>query len=429
MTAEQVLDELTNDEYLSLPRLGWVFTYNVSKEVEKLTKEQVTEILERNGYDPDSFNHITPQKAYHIAKLRMQTTDANANPKILLRPIGTKTGSLIRHQVTSENIITVQSGKNDVEGLEHGRNLFITFDKEKQERGEHPLSFTKEGNERMSVENKKFALDFEAEYNRVLKHLLANDLYNWIWKQKNNWQTVSWRTTGGMFFAPNQYTPQIEQMHRCITEFDNGCIFKRLPILNFPEHRADITESFDRDMEARIAALNEDLEDLIKRGRSDGTLPEKLLKDRLRKYEGVLNEAKMYGTLLSHRSDLVDNALGVIRTKVEQVLAGTFKGVKAEIGKMEQRQIDRDKRKAARDAARAAKAEDKAQKKKDDPLSPANAMASFLTDLPKGYKFDKPAEITAIKAYAKEIGRYPSALNIAQKVTAICTPTTEETPF
>jgi hypothetical protein len=434
MTTQQILNELTNDEYMNLPRLGWVFTYNVDKEVEALTKKQVTEILERNGYDANGFNHITPQKAYHVAKVRMQKTNLNADPKILLRPVTSKSSKHIVHQVTIETLATVKSGNEEIMGLEHDRHMFITFDKEKAENGEHPISFSKEGNRKMTSADKTFATDFEAEYNKVLNHLLANDLYNWIWKTKNGWNTVSWRTTGGMFFAPDQHTPQVERMVKCIEDFGHGCIFKRIPVLNFPEHRKDVAESFNRDMEERIKELNDDLEELLKKGRADGTLPEKMLKDRLKKYNGIMSEAQMYGTMLQHRSDIVDKALGVIKDKVENVLAGKFKGVKAEISKAEQKAKAREERRKAREAAKAAKEEEKAQAKKAKAESkkkapeqngthkPASKPAPVV-QFPKGYKFDKPAEVKMLKAYGKEIGKRWDKLNFAQKVTACTTDT------
>jgi hypothetical protein len=360
MTTEQILNELSSEDYNNLPRLGWVMTYEAPKTVEVLTVEKAKEIVARNGYDPDTFPTSDNKTYFAATRGRMQDLRLNAEPKVLIRPLGSKTASVIKYQVTIERTTTIKLAGAETEGLEHNRNLIIEFHKEKDKQGEHPLVFKKEG--KQSADDRTFILDFEATYSKIRQNILSKNLQNFIWVNLHKMNLIRWRTTGGMFFTPDQYTASLEKLVKTVQDFGNGALLKRIPILNSEEQRQDISHSFDFEMELKIKNLNDDLDELLQKGRADGSLPEKLLQNRLNKYDRIMTDAKMYSTILQGRTDLVDKSLSVVKDKVEAVLAGQFKGIKAELSKREQNEIEREKRRASREAAKQVREDEKRKK-------------------------------------------------------------------
>jgi hypothetical protein len=93
---------------------------------------------------------------------------------------------------------------------------------------------------------------------------------------------------------------------------------------------------------------------LIQRGRSEGTLPQAMLRNRITKYENILNDAGMYHKILKGRTDLVTAAIKVVKDKTQQILDNKFYGITAELSPTEQKKLERAKRREEREARKAA---------------------------------------------------------------------------
>jgi hypothetical protein len=356
MTTEQLMNELSDEQYLSLPRLGWVFTFEAPQTVEVLSHQQTQDILERYGYDYSQFP-VSDNKTYFCeTRNRMQDMRLGADPRILIRPLGNRKQQIIRYQVTIEKASTVQINGTDADVLDHTRNMIVQFDR-KMDKGDgyyegNPISFAKEHS--TSVEDRKFMLDFEACYNRIKQNILARNLYDWTLAQVHKWNVVRWRTAGGMFFVPDDFTPQLDQLMKVYDDIGAGALLKRIPILNSEESRRDVAHSFDFEMEQQISTLNDELDALIQRGRSEGTLPQAMLRNRITKYENILNDAGMYHKILKGRTDLVTAAIKVVKDKTQQILDNKFYGITAELSPTEQKKLERAKRREEREARKAA---------------------------------------------------------------------------
>jgi len=355
MTTQELMNELSDEQYLSLPRLGWVFTFEAPQTVEVLSHQQTQDILERYGYDYSAFP-VSDNKTYFCeTRNRMQDMRLGADPRILIRPLGNRKSETVKYQVTIEKPSTAQINGTDADVLDHTRNLIVAFDTktDKDYGSVNPITFAKEGNG-MSAEDRKFTLDFEAMYNRIKQNILSRNLYDWTLAQVHKWNVVRWRTAGGMFFVPDDYTPQLDQLMKVYDDIGAGALLKRIPILNSEESRRDVAHSFDFEMEQQINTLNDELDALIQRGRSEGTLPQAMLRNRVQKYDTILSDAGMYEKILKGRTDLVTSAINVVKDKTQQILDNRFHGITAELSPTEQKKLERAKRREEREARKAA---------------------------------------------------------------------------
>jgi len=364
--------------------LGWLIWYSVPKSAEEITYKQAREILERHGMNPDTFPPETPSKAYHATLEHFRDMNPSSPRRVMIRPIPTAVSSVTRHQVTIESIGKAQDeNKNEIDGLEYVRNLFVQFHK-----SNHTVSFFKDAGAKMTQEERawgiKFTQTFESIRTRVKKHDIQ--LYMFL-RHTQHWNSVGVRDAGGIWFVSKEFTGEVKKMEAIMADFAHGIKFWKTPVIDITEWRENIAGAFDDQIEFELGQIQDELKKLLDGAKEKGgEIPKSQLERRLARFKTVTGRAEMYEKLLSYRAKKVRGNITGLETQVKNVLLGKVKGLVPMDSKAEQAEVARAERKAKRDA-------DKLKKEKDAKKKPADAKKDAPKGKParKSKKTEKPA--------------------------------------
>lgn len=303
----------TPEDYEQVPRIGWIVWHEVGPISQTWTEAEA--ILAKNGLDPAPFPRTTNKGAYLMAIDEVREGSRSTDLRILPRPIR-ETSEAIRHSIIIERVTADDA-------LSHASELLISFNKLASE-----IEFT--NGKPDSVDVNKIAIEekIKVGYARYCERVYKWTLGKYVTLLLDRCHAVSVRSTGGVWFVPDAYTPTVKALEAAFTDFGAGCIFYRHPVIDTVEWRRNVATMADREMAVELRSMKDALEGIKAEAKQDGKVRSKTLDTQLSHYKRVIAKAEAYESLLSYRAGDVRQVISDLEKDIRDILSGKFEGIR-----------------------------------------------------------------------------------------------------
>jgi len=360
--------EQINNSTNGIPRLGHLFWFEVGDISQSwdLSKE----ILERNGFDPDSLPITNAKRAFFLGLKYVREVMVKENINFIVRPLPDK-GDFVRRQVTMEKL------EENGEELEYEKELIVHFEKSSGK-----ISFEK--SQDWDSMDESFKNKLIGRMRRFQNRISKKVLLDWTAYEWKRWNAISVRSTGGVWFVPEVSTGAVERVKKVYEDFGEGSKFYASPVLDVEEgdlSKEDLAGFVDRDFDTEIRWFNSQLDDMIEvASLNGGEIKEKALDTKIASYDRIVSKAEMYEKILGYTAKRIRRSCEEATDKIKSIQSGSVEGLVPTKPKAEIREEERALKKKEKEDLKA-----EVEKGKQDRIEAESAIN--FPDLPIGNQF------------------------------------------
>src|SRR3990167_5957391 len=317
----------SRDQFRNVPLAGHIFSYESCGA--RISFEECRKLAAVAGFDsslaaslmPD----ISPEQAWRRA--RKKFAGMRQGFKVDITAAG-RTTDYLKHQVTFKDVDETE-GAEKVGFEESFMCIFY--------RKEQKLVFDGIG---VSDRRKAVATRLQLLHEELSRNINTSTVRHFCQKVAERfWSPVPIRRRGGVWFALNSFTPQMEKMEVFFSSLGGHYAFYMVPIVDMESERHKISRWVEYGMATDMSALQsefqkrcEEVRDQRAGGQTDSIISGRAAKGVVHRAQEFVKKVGVYETALNYRADELRGKAATVEDMVRKALSGAVDGVMVEGG-------------------------------------------------------------------------------------------------